>query len=149
MRSSTATSGLPRAAAPRRAPAAAAASARAATAAASPLASGAPSAWLASASPRPHGRGDLHVASAKARAERRGGRRGRGGGGGTASTTKGFGEPDARLVAEPWEGKLPAYYKAYYRGGFKPPRFIGPIELEKRDGARRDGRLGMLLLLLV
>lgn len=53
---------------------------------------------------------------------------------GTASTRKGFAKPDARALAEPWEADLPPYYRVYYKPGFKPPRFVGQIELKKQQG---------------
>lgn len=58
----------------------------------------------------------------------------RAGGKGRASTKKGFAKPSPKVLAEPWEAELPPYYRAYYKAGFKPPRFTGPIELEAREG---------------
>ena len=51
-----------------------------------------------------------------------------------ASTRKGFAKPGTRAEEEAWEAGLPPYYRAYYRSGFKPPRFRGPIDLAKHQG---------------
>ena len=75
------------------------------------------------------------LAAARQAARRSGGGGGRRAKGGTASTRKGFGQPDARALSEPWEARLPPPYRAYYRAGFKPKRFVGPIELKKAAGA--------------
>jgi hypothetical protein len=123
MRASGLRAGAPAAHRPRRAPRAAAA------AAATPLAAAAPLAL-------PRGRrACVRVAAAA---------RGRRGGGKGASTRKGFAKPDARAMAEPWEADLPPFYRAYYKAGFKPQRFVGPIDLRKNSGARAGRRFSGL-----
>jgi len=109
--------------------------------AAAAAAARAPTAPNALAPRRPTSRrGAVDVQCAKARAAASG-RRG-------ASTRKGFAKPDARAMVEPWEAELPACYHVYYKSGFKPPRFTGPIELQKREGGPTWSWLQLLLLLL-
>ncbi|GBF94541.1 hypothetical protein Rsub_07075 [Raphidocelis subcapitata] len=55
-----------------------------------------------------------------------------------ASTRKGFAKPAAKALEEAWEADLPPFYKAYYRAGFKPPRYLGPIELRKNPDGTVD-----------
>ncbi|KAI8469947.1 MAG: hypothetical protein J3K34DRAFT_521745 [Monoraphidium minutum] len=119
----------------------------AAAAAAPPLAL-APRPLAPAAAPRraapPGRRAALGVAckqrAAPAAVSRRGG--GAAGGrprrGNSASTKKGFAKPDARVLAEPWEAELPPYYRAYYKAGFRPPRFLGPIDLRKNEDGTVD-----------
>jgi hypothetical protein len=96
----------------------------------SPHAAAAAAAAAAPSPPLPPPRGRracLHVTAAA-----RGQRRGKG-----ASTRKGFAKPDVRSQAEPWEADLPPFYRAYYKSGYKPPRFVGPIDLMKNAGTWR------------
>ena len=37
---------------------------------------------------------------------------------------KGFGERDPRPAAEPWEKDVLPPYRAYYKAGYRPPRFL-------------------------
>lgn len=43
----------------------------------------------------------------------------------------GFGQPDPRQQQEPWEKDLIPQYRIYYKPGYKPTRFRGPIDFRR------------------
>lgn len=47
---------------------------------------------------------------------------------------KGFGASKATQQQEPWEQDLIPSYRVYYKPGFKPSRYNGPIDLKKFEG---------------
>jgi hypothetical protein len=66
---------------------------------------------------------------------------GRGRGSSAASKPrKGFGArkraPKGSAALEPWEEGLFSPYRIYYKPGFNPPRYWGPIELQQQPAAQ-------------